>query len=60
MLMHHARAMNGHIMHDHIMQSHVMHSHIMHGTSCTPMQSIESFVRINSEMPTVAIGQKSV
>ncbi len=58
MLMQHACAMHGHVMQSHAMYGHIMHSYT---TSCTPMQCIESFVRINSsDMPTVAIGKKMV
>ncbi len=43
--------MNGHVLQAHIMHAHVMHAHAMH---CM------LYVRINSDMPTIAIGLKPV
>ncbi len=45
-----------HIMHGHVMHSHVMHGHVMHTNSVHWML----YVRINSYMPPVTIGQKPV
>jgi hypothetical protein len=61
----HAHAVHGYVMHGHVMQatsrkprhaSHIMNGHVMHTNAVHWML----YVRINSDMPTVTIGQKPV
>jgi hypothetical protein len=53
--------MHSHLMHDHVIQSHVMHDHIMHG-HVMHAHAVHwmLYVRINSNMPIVAVGKNSL
>jgi hypothetical protein len=46
----------GHVMHGHVMHAHIMHDHVMHAQAV----HCKLYIRINSDMPTVAIGPKPV
>ncbi len=47
----HTHLMYGHLMHRHVMHTHIMHDHVIHAHAVHCIL----YVRINSDMPTVAI-----